>query len=80
MEMVINETDTVHPNILSLANMNDLPSKKSVLILYHFFINLDRPSYRFSIGDVMLCSGPACAVVSLVCCAIPNLNEVSCPA
>ena len=70
MEMVINKTDTVDPNILSLVNKNDIPTKKSVIILYHFFRNLDRTSYRFSIAVKLVlhwqCSALACAVASLV--------------
>ena len=42
MEMVISETESVDPNMLPLANKNDLPTKKSVLVLYHFFRNMDR--------------------------------------
>ena len=47
MEMVINEPEMVDPNMHSLANKNDLPTKKSVLILFHFFRNLDRTSSKF---------------------------------
>jgi hypothetical protein len=46
MEMVTNKTETLDLNMLPLVNKNNLPTKKSVLVLYHFFRNLDSTSSK----------------------------------
>ena len=49
--MVNNNPDMVDPDKISLTNKNDLPTKKSVLALYHFFRNLDRTSSKFFVAE-----------------------------
>ena len=50
MELVIAQTETMDPTMLSLKNKNDLPTKNSVLVLYHFFRNLGKKSSRSTIA------------------------------
>jgi hypothetical protein len=51
MEMVITHPETVDPYKLSFKNKQDLPSKKNVLDLYHFFRNTDKTSSKFVIAE-----------------------------
>ena len=54
MQLVINQTETMDPTMLSLKNKNDLPTKKSVLVLFHFFRNLDKSSSKFAIAEKVM--------------------------
>ena len=43
VEKVLNK-ETVDPNTLPLKNKQDLPTQRQVLLLFHFFLNIDRTS------------------------------------
>ena len=45
------------PNIMSLKDKYNLPTNESVLLLFHFFRNLDKPGYSFNQECRYCCKG-----------------------
>ena len=54
MQMVIDEHETMDPYKLSLNNKSDLPTKRNILVLFHFFRNIDRMSNKSDIAEKVL--------------------------
>ena len=53
MEMVLGGDMTDH-NLLFLKNKSDLPTKNNILVLFHFFRNIDRTSNKSLIADKVI--------------------------
>ena len=54
MQMLLHDPDAVDPFMLSLKNKNDLPTKRNVLVLFHFFRNIEKSKAKSHIADRVL--------------------------
>ena len=51
MKMIIDEQETMDPDKLSLTNKSDLPTKRNILVLFHFFRNNNKQSTKPQIAE-----------------------------
>ena len=51
VNLVLDGKDTSDPSLLFLKDKGDLPTRKNILVLFHFFRSLDQTSSKSIIAD-----------------------------